>query len=170
MANLITFEEAFEHAKAIANERGEKIIRFNHCGKDYASQLVDYGNETTLWCMPKLFYMDESESSHKNKMTHQEKAYDLVDKYKSLIISAEGCNEGSNPCITSSKMFTISAIECAIINVNEIMEDCDTSNVYDADRFYYWNQVRKELEKLKQPPVSVPHIPIKGDGFKKNFL
>ena len=68
-------------------------------------------------------------------MTPKEKAKELVDKFKqySWMSYTEGFEE------TSIKE---SAKQCALIAVDEIMK---VLNGYD---FYYWQEVKQEIEKL----------------------
>ena len=79
-------------------------------------------------------------------MTYKEKAPELVQKFKSIEINVFGCSEGSNPCIVSAGMFTKSAIDCAIITVDELL--VDETDFFDGDRYEYWIKVKKELELL----------------------
>jgi hypothetical protein len=83
-------------------------------------------------------------------MIPKEKADELVNKYKSLIISAEGCNEGSKPCITSSNMFTKSAIDCALIAVDEMIDQMEDPNIPYSGFSLYWSIVKEELQKRRQ--------------------
>ena len=80
-------------------------------------------------------------------MSTKDKAIDLVTKYWSINVTVKGCGERGNHCLITSNMLTDSAIQCAIIAVDEILSDCD--EIKEADRIYYWNQVKKELGNLK---------------------
>lgn len=63
--------------------------------------------------------------------TPKEKAEELVEKFKNkTILSLNKCKE------------------CALIVVEEIIND--NPNIYDSDRlnYKYWNEVRNQLEKL----------------------
>ena len=67
-------------------------------------------------------------------MTPKEKAKELIEKYQFIYI----------PHYTS--MFEVK--ECALIVVDEIIND--NPNIYDSDRlnYKYWNQVKEEINKL----------------------
>jgi len=70
-------------------------------------------------------------------MTPKEKANELVHKYNN--------NEQLYYLIT-----VYHAIECAIIAVDELLNDCDASSPFEEKRINYWQEVKEELIKLKQ--------------------
>jgi hypothetical protein len=70
-------------------------------------------------------------------MTPQEKAKELIDKYKPICGSYWGGN--------INKQF---AKQSALIAVNELLNDCNASNPFEEVRIKYWQEVKKEIEKL----------------------
>jgi len=42
------------------------------------------------------------------------------------------------------------AKKCAIIAVDELLNDCDASSPFEEKRINYWQEVKEELIKLKQ--------------------
>lgn len=48
-----------------------------------------------------------------------------------------------NPILTD-----IQAKQCALVCVNELIDDCDESNPFEFVRLKYWEEVKQELEKL----------------------
>ena len=71
-------------------------------------------------------------------MTPKDKALELVDKFE---ISFAGI-------ISNSEDWETLAKECALIAVDEIIND--NPNIYDSDRlnYKYWNEVKQEINKL----------------------
>jgi len=72
-------------------------------------------------------------------MSAKEKAKDLVEKMLS-----------KNPNIQDgiSKIDTIQAKLCALIAVDEIINDCDASSPFETTRLAYWNEVKTEINNL----------------------
>ena len=75
-------------------------------------------------------------------MTPEVKAKDLVDKYRNSIMS-----------FLSDRMKDQNAKKCALIAVDQIiLEQCKSSELkdprYQDERINYWNEVKKEIEKL----------------------
>jgi hypothetical protein len=79
-------------------------------------------------------------------MTAQEKAKELVDKFK--IYADDNYSDDTNPYygqILANKRIVLhnSSKQCALIAVDEILENSHT-NVFTN----YWNEVKQEIEKL----------------------
>jgi hypothetical protein len=70
-------------------------------------------------------------------MKPKEKCDELVDKFKDFV-DYEG-----DDCFTEQEKMTINAKQCALICVNEILDNCE--NIFDAE---YWKEVETEIEKL----------------------
>jgi hypothetical protein len=72
-------------------------------------------------------------------MSPQERARELVSKYRNIIMS-----------FLSDRMKKENAKECAIIAVDEIISNIEPSVSMDviSARINYWEQVKKEIEKL----------------------
>ncbi len=82
-------------------------------------------------------------------MNPQEKAKELVEKYKELQITTLGCGDG-NPCIIKNTMIYNSAKQCALIAVDEII-NCDNffKTLDDVKEFTkYWYEVQEEINNL----------------------
>ena len=86
-------------------------------------------------------------------MTPKEKAKELVTKYAAFSITTLGCGyEKGNPCIVTNVMFKESAKQCALIAVDEIINE-SSQKIHRQGRSLlsdkeYWQQVKQELEKL----------------------
>jgi hypothetical protein len=83
-------------------------------------------------------------------MTPKEKAEELVDSYKIKV--KVFFTENSIPIIVKADMILESAIQCALIAVDEIINVCLPSSEYggvitDAT-IEYWQEVKQEIEKL----------------------
>lgn len=76
----------------------------------------------------------------------KEYANKLIEKYitQEIVIIAKCDN---SICIPSGCMTYISAISCAIIAVDELINDCE--DFEDADKANFWERVKQELIKLK---------------------
>jgi len=86
-------------------------------------------------------------------MTPQQKALELVDKYRELVISAPYVDSEDDSCIAETWMLTRSAKQCALIVVDQIvLEQCKGSELkdprYQDERLMYWQEVKQEIEKL----------------------
>ena len=70
-------------------------------------------------------------------MTPKEKAWELYHKYRTL--------EGK---FGEKVLYNYEAKECALIAVDEIIND--NPNIYDSDRlnYKYWNEVKQEINKI----------------------
>lgn len=82
---------------------------------------------------------------HKDKMNHKEKAKDIFNQHYMVLFDSE-TDASEEILIThlSQKM--------ALISVNLILESSPYSvhhKYYDQDNFDYWQEVKKELKKLK---------------------
>ena len=84
-------------------------------------------------------------------MTPKEKANELIEKYLNLPISFPYIDTIDKQCIGSGYMTYNSAVKCAIIKVDGIIENLhwleDSINFDKAIEF--WQSVKTELEKLK---------------------
>jgi hypothetical protein len=87
-------------------------------------------------------------------MTPKEKAEELIEKYKSIYVTVEGCKDGGNPCIVTNNMFTNAAARCAKIAVEEVLYALQVpsienkgSKLYDS-QIQYWNEVLILTHKL----------------------
>jgi hypothetical protein len=76
----------------------------------------------------------------------KEKAIELVEKYKELEITTLGCGDG-NPCIIKNTMIYNSAKQCALIAVDEVLNN-EYGGLNYASDIAYWQQVKTEIEKL----------------------
>ena len=73
-------------------------------------------------------------------MTPKEKAEELVDKYRFILIK-------SNTDAGEEILCTLLAKECALVAVDEILNHhSQEQGLYRIDT-YYWQQVKKEIEK-----------------------
>jgi hypothetical protein len=78
-------------------------------------------------------------------MTPKEKAKELIEKYKSIYVTVEGCKDGGNPCIITNNMFTNAAARCAKIAAEEVINYAKTfGDVTELDVQYY-NEVLTHL-------------------------
>jgi hypothetical protein len=68
-------------------------------------------------------------------LTPQEKAIELIDKYKPICGGYWGGN--------INKQF---AKQSALIAVNEILNDCNVSSPFIEVRIKYWQEVKTEIE------------------------
>lgn len=68
-------------------------------------------------------------------MTPKEKATALVDKYYEDDLMWEDLSY-------------IQAKKCALIAVEEIINDTDASSPFETQRLIFWNEVKSEIEKL----------------------
>jgi hypothetical protein len=66
-------------------------------------------------------------------MTAKEKANELVDK----MLNQQSYSED-----------LYDAKQCALVAVDEILNDCDASSPFEVDRIDFWQQVKTEIEKL----------------------
>ena len=79
-------------------------------------------------------------------MTPKDKARDLVDAYRFILIQSE--TEAGEEILCTSI-----AIECALTNVTQmLLETCKNSEKkdprYQEERIQYWFEVREEIKKL----------------------
>ena len=77
-------------------------------------------------------------------MTAQEKAIELVYKYKDAPFNCLGCDMPY--CDAPCTMLNIDeSKQCALIAVNELIEV--TASI-EASDYYFWIEVKKEIERL----------------------
>ena len=89
--------------------------------------------------------------------TIEEKANELIDKFLNLPIHFPYIDSDGDQCISTGYMTYYSAVDCAIIEVDEILKSIPTvvlAQCYGAAQFenpdiLYWRSVKKELENLK---------------------
>jgi hypothetical protein len=68
-------------------------------------------------------------------MTPKEKAQELFDKF-------------NNPDRTNYPYYSHNAQQCALIAVEEILNDPFYTNTINISGVYYWQEVKKEIEAL----------------------
>jgi len=78
-------------------------------------------------------------------MTPKQKAIELVDKYRGLVISAPYTDSEDGSCIGETMMLTRSAKQCALIVVDELIKATEDVWFLDGN---YWQQVKHEIEKI----------------------
>ena len=85
-------------------------------------------------------------------MTPQQKALELVDKYRGLVISAPYTDSEDGSCIAETMMLTRSAKQCALIAVDEALDALIMeSNIYGSDMIKvlnYYEDVKSELQLI----------------------
>ena len=79
-------------------------------------------------------------------MTAKEKAEELVDKYLLLSIDFPYNDTQDGQCIGNGYMLYNSAKQCALIAVDEIIEEVHGGGI--VGRSLYWKEVKQEIEKL----------------------
>jgi hypothetical protein len=84
-------------------------------------------------------------------MTPKEKAIDLVEKYHIKVKVT--FIEHSIPSIVNAQMLFSSAKKCALIAVDEIINETSPLELhplgtYTNPKIEYWEQVKQEIEKL----------------------
>lgn len=77
-------------------------------------------------------------------MNEKEKAEELVEKYRQL---AYYNSSNPNPKLMVDQLES-NAKQCAIIAVNEVINDCDASNPFEIERLSYWLNVKTEINNL----------------------
>ena len=78
-------------------------------------------------------------------MIPKEKAIELIDKFKELYVTVKGCDDGGNPCIITTNMYSNAAKRCALLATEFARENPLNSKGYNA----YLDNVKQELEKLE---------------------
>ena len=83
--------------------------------------------------------------------TPEQKAKELIEKFLNQPINFPYIDTVDDRCIGSGYMTYYSAVKCAIIAVDEMIEILKTD--YESERLvytlYYWQSVKTELETLK---------------------
>jgi hypothetical protein len=81
-------------------------------------------------------------------MTPEEKAQGLVSKFKEveIYLSIEPTDIDLKIKYITSSSYT--AKQCALIAVNELLNDCDATSPFQELRIKYWQEVKNEIEKL----------------------
>ena len=82
-------------------------------------------------------------------MTPKEKANELVEEYLNLKIDFPYIDTIDKQCIGSGYMTYYSAIKCAIIAVDEIIDELKREPYANYERIVFWQSVKTELELLK---------------------
>ena len=82
-------------------------------------------------------------------MTPTEKAKELIEKYLNLPINFPYIDTIDKQCIGSGYMTYYSSVKCAIIAVDEIIDELKREPYTNYERIVFWQVVKKELEKLK---------------------
>ena len=78
-----------------------------------------------------------------------EKANELIEKYLNLPINFPYIDTVDDRCIGSGYMTYYSAVKCAIIAVDEIIDELKREPYANYERIVFWQSVKKELETLK---------------------
>ena len=81
-------------------------------------------------------------------MTAKEKAKELVEKFLNHPISFPYIDTVDKQCIGSGYMTYKSAVSCAIITVDEIIEELKREPYTNYERIIFWKSVKNEFEKL----------------------
>ena len=81
--------------------------------------------------------------------TPKEKAKELIEEYLNLPINFPYIDTIDKQCIGSGYMTYYSAVKCAIIAVDEIIDELKRNPHYIYKRIEYWQSVKTELETLK---------------------
>jgi len=74
-------------------------------------------------------------------MTHKQKALDLIHSFYYALP-----NNGSTQGINSTTTRYQEAIQCALIAVNEIVEELDKDSINYQIALDYWNEVKLEIQ------------------------
>ena len=74
-------------------------------------------------------------------MTPKEKAEELVDKYRFILIK-------SNTDAGEEILCTLLAKECALVAVDGILNRMIGSRSYSYNEKLYWREIKQEIEKL----------------------
>jgi len=80
-------------------------------------------------------------------MTPKEKAEELVDKYINASFNCKDCNMPFCD-IKCTQLSLNEAKQCALIAVDEMLNDCDPSSPFEIERINFWENVKNEIEKL----------------------
>ena len=90
-------------------------------------------------------------------MTPKEKAIELVDKFHNEEIDYFYNDSEQGQCIGSGNMTYESAVDCAIIAVDEMLDELlvfwcgGNDEKFEEDRYEnFWQKVKIELEQLKK--------------------
>ena len=78
-------------------------------------------------------------------MTQEEKAKELVEKFKSLSKKKCDCMEAMCTCF---KMYNYKAKQCALMCVDEYLADLIKWNSHRGSVYEYWQEVKHQIEKL----------------------
>lgn len=81
-------------------------------------------------------------------MTPDQKANELIEKFRALNVTLLGCGNPSNPCIITSNMLEKSAIQCAIVAVDEMLSFFTTPLNWDYrtnGHIHFWQEVKTIL-------------------------
>lgn len=80
-------------------------------------------------------------------MTPKEKAKELVDKYLNAPFNCKNCDMPY--CDIKCTILTIGASKiCALIAVDELINDCDASSPFEVQRLNYWQEVKQEINNI----------------------
>jgi hypothetical protein len=70
------------------------------------------------------------------------------EKAEELIIKMYYCNRYDDKEDYIPAMAYERAKQCALMAVNELLNDCNVSSPFEEVRIKYWQEVKKEIEKL----------------------
>ena len=82
-------------------------------------------------------------------MTPKEKANELIEKYIDLPINFPYIDTVDDLCIGSGYMTYYSAVQCAIIADDEIIDELKREPYANYERIVFWQSVKNGLETLK---------------------
>lgn len=79
-------------------------------------------------------------------MTAKEKAKELFDKYYNTIYFVNNLLE--NKIYINDTFACRISKQCAIIAIDELLNDVDASSPFEIERLTFWKEVKQEIEKL----------------------
>jgi len=71
-------------------------------------------------------------------MTPKEKSIEIVEKYVDIQSELE----------ETTQFYWGYAVKCALISVNELINDTNSSSPFEVERLVFWSEVKQEIEKL----------------------
>ncbi len=83
-------------------------------------------------------------SQHEQKMTPKEKAQELITKFSPLVTTWDcywDTPRNEDDVIVDAK-------KCALIAVEELINDCDASSPFEEQRLKFWNDVKNVCKHL----------------------
>ena len=74
-------------------------------------------------------------------MTAQEKAKELITKFSPLVTTWDCYFDSPR----NEDDVIVDAKKCALIVVDELINDCNASSPFEEQRLFFWNDVKSEL-------------------------